>query len=96
MSPQNIERELAPGRMETKTGSSSVCCWFSAALTWQDRIRVIVLYFPGGHNADTTAHDTRQIWDRITFKESERENVAAIQNNTESSICVESNHNLIY
>ncbi len=96
MSPQNIERELAQGRMETKTGSSSVCCSFSAALTWQDRIRVIVLYFPRDHNADTTAHDTRQIWDRITVKEYERENVAAIQNNTKSSICVESNHNLTY
>lgn len=72
--------------METKTGKSSVSCSFSAALTWQDRIRVIVLYFPWGHNADTTAHDTRHIWDRITVKEYERENVADIQNNRKSSI----------
>lgn len=75
--------------METKTGKSSVSCSFSAALTWQDRIRVIVLYFPWGHNADTTARDTRHIWDRITVKEYERENVADIQNNRKSStVCV--------
>lgn len=92
--PQNIERELAQGRTETKTGSCSVCCSFSAALTWQDRIRVIVHYFPRGHNADTTAHDIRQIWDRITVKEYERENVAVIQNNRKSSICVQRKHNL--